>query len=151
MPGVLADVMSDCLPVVESDQPSESVAVVFEQSGSEHVLVVRHGQLIGAISASGCGRCVCRDAPRTAGQLAGRYVIVASERTPVDRVFQAFSSGVDRIVVVLRDGVPVGVVRRTDLFGCGRPERGSDAIPRPHFLGREAASEKSSDVIRPAI
>lgn len=147
MSGVLADVMQTCPPCVDAGVSLKDLAACFEQSRAERVLVVRDGKLVGAVCAVELARSVCFCSEKTAGDVAGRHVLTARESTPIAKAFHAFKSGVDRIVVVLRDQAPVGCVRPVDLFGWSTENVDGNAMRRPHLMQREAASE---DTIRTA-
>lgn len=149
MPEVLADVMKSCPPCVDAELKVEHLEDVFHNSGADRALVVEQGQLVGVVLAAQLNKCVCRCAAATARDLAGRHVLTASERTPIAKAFESFQSGVDRFVVVLRDGVPVGAVRPRDLFGWMGEQAGGHPIRRPHFLGHTSESA-SQTVPRPA-
>ena len=145
MSGVLADVMKSCPPCVDAGLALNALHELFQATDCDRVLVVDNEQLIGAVCADEFARHVCLGNLKTAGAIAGRYVITAGPQTPVRSAFQAFHSGVDRFIVVVESGRPVGCVRPSDLFGWAGSSATGNAVNRPHlFDGKPLCNESAS-------
>lgn len=147
MSGTLADVMQSCPPCVDAGLSISDLIEVFETTQSPRVLVVAGGKLVGAICASEVMGTVCFCSERTAGDIAGRHVLTASRETEIARAVAAFQNGVDRFIVVLSDGEPVGCIRPNDLFGWARDSAEGNPVRRPHLLQR--SSEHADGSVRP--
>lgn len=116
-PTRVAHLMSSPVRTVEHDQPLHAVARLLDECGHSGIVVTRNGQMAGVLSRRDLARAEARgnlDVP--AAGCMSQHVITTSEDVLLDDALRIMEREDIGRLPVLRDGVLVGILTRTDVL-----------------------------------